>query len=193
MLDAIARVPRHEFVRPEDLDRAYENIAMPIQDDQTISQPLMVARMSQLLELKGDERVLEIGTGSGYQAAILSLLAKDVYSIEIDPLLAQTARERLQRLGYGNVHVRAGDGFYGWEEAGPFDAIIVTADAPRLPERLFSQLKPSGRMILPIMEGDEEILARVTSDNGQPKIEPLGPAKFVPMHGAIEAPTAAPR
>jgi protein-L-isoaspartate(D-aspartate) O-methyltransferase len=175
-------------VLPEDRDRAYADQALPIPGGQTISQPYVVALMSQLLELRGDERVLEVGTGSGYQAAVLTLLAREVYSVEIDPQLADTARQRLQRLGYRNAQVRAGDGFYGWEEAAPFDAVILTAAAPTIPERLVAQLKSGGRVVMPLGEGGHETLIRARKDAGGLTTERIAAVAFVPMTGAVRTP-----
>ncbi len=189
VLSALARVPREEFVRPHDRGRAYANRALPIGGGQTISQPYIVALMTQLLELRGGERVLEIGTGSGYQAAILAVLAQDVYSIEIDAALANSARQRLERLGYTNVHVRAGDGFYGWQEAAPFDAIIVTAVAPQIPPRLVEQLKPGGRLVMPLSEGERQTLVRGRKQDGGLKTERVAGVVFVPMIGAVRTPS----
>jgi len=189
VLAALGRVPRHEFVRPEDRMVAYVDHALPIAGGQTISQPSIVALMTQLLELKGDERILEIGTGSGYQAAVLAELAREVYTIEIDAALADAARARLQKLGYGRVQVRAGDGFYGWEEAAPFDAVIVTAVAPRVPERLVAQLKPGGRLVMPLGEGRQQSLIRGRKHDDGLDIEPVADVLFVPMTGAVRAPT----
>jgi protein-L-isoaspartate(D-aspartate) O-methyltransferase len=188
VLDALARVRREEFVRPEDRNRAYTDQALPIGGGQTISQPYVVALMTQLLALRGGERVLEIGTGSGYQAALLALLAHEVYSIEIDAALADTARQRLQRLGYANVRVRVGDGFYGWEEAAPFDAMIVTAAAPKVPERLVAQLKPEGRLIIPLGDADHQTLMRATKHGDHLELKPVTEVLFVPMVGAIRNP-----
>ncbi len=189
VLEALNTVPREDFVRPQDRPLAYLNEALPIGGGQTISQPLIVGLMSQLLEVRGGERVLEIGTGSGYQAAVLALLVAHVYSIELDPELAASARERLLRLGYRNVSVRAGDGFYGWEEAAPFDGIIVTAVAPRIPERLLAQLKPNGRLVMPLEEGRRETLVRVRKHGTEITIERFGDVAFVPMRGAIRSGT----
>jgi len=189
VLHALEAVPRQEFVLPEYRSRAYVNNALPIAQGQTISQPLVVAMMTELLDLKGTERVLEIGTGSGYQAAVLAGLAREVYSIEIDAHLAAESAQRLQRLGYANVHVKAGDGFFGWEEAGPFDAVIITAVAPRIPERLMSQLKEGGPLVMPLEEGFSEVLVRARKVAGQVKIERFGEVAFVPMRGAIRTPT----
>jgi protein-L-isoaspartate(D-aspartate) O-methyltransferase len=188
VLNAIGRVPREEFVLPRDRARAYANQALPIEGGQTISQPYVVAFMSELLQLHGGERVLEIGTGSGYQAAVLAELAREVYSIEIDPRLAVTARERLGRLGYENVKVRAGDGWYGWEEAAPFDAIIVTAAAPRIPERLVAQLKPGGNLVMPLGAAASQSLVRARKEDGELRIERFTDVLFVPMTGAVRNP-----
>ncbi len=189
VLAAIAAVPRHEFVRPQDRDLAYTDQALPIAGGQTISQPYIVALMTQLLELRGDERVLEIGTGSGLQAAVLAVLAREVYSIEIDPMLAAAAAGRLRALGYANVQVRAGDGFYGWEEAAPFDAVIVTAAAPRIPERLVAQLKPGGRLVMPLAEDGQQTLIRGYKEGSELRITPVTGVIFVPMTGAVQTPT----
>ncbi len=188
VLAAIARIPRHEFVPATEEHRAYANRALPIGGGQTISQPLVVATMSAALELDGTERVLEVGTGSGYQAAVLSVLAREVYSVEIDADLAVQAKELLARLGIGNVRVRAGDGFYGWPEAAPFDAIIVTAAAPRMPERLVEQLGAGGRIIAPI--GDERSQRLVIGHKraGEWQTEEAMDVLFVPMTGEIRAP-----
>ncbi len=189
VLEAVGRVPREAFVRPEDRTHAYDNHALPIAAGQTISQPYVVALMTELLELRGGERVLEVGTGSGYQAAVLAALVRDVYSIEIEPTLADTARQRLQRLGVGNVQVRAGDGFFGWPEAAPFDAVIITATAPRVPERLVEQLKPDGRLVMPLDEGYQQILIRARKRPGGLAIERVAGVLFVPMVGAVRRPT----
>ncbi|MCX8070852.1 MAG: protein-L-isoaspartate(D-aspartate) O-methyltransferase [Candidatus Binatia bacterium] len=188
VIDALRKVPREEFVRPHDRDAAYDNRALPIGKGQTISQPLIVGLMTQLLGLTGKERVLEVGTGSGYQAAVLSQLCQEVYSIEIDPELAEGARQRLARLGYNNVYVRAGDGFFGWPEAAPFDATIITAVAPRVPEPLLAQLKPNGVIVMPLEEGWGETLVRVRKlEDGSTKVERFGAVAFVPMRGAIRS------
>ncbi|HYD50109.1 MAG TPA: protein-L-isoaspartate(D-aspartate) O-methyltransferase [Terriglobales bacterium] len=189
VLSAIERVPRHELVRAEDLRFAYDNRPLPIGGGQTISQPTVVAMMTELLELDGSERVLEIGTGSGYQAAVLSLLAKEVYSVELLPELATKAKGSLQRLGYDNVQVRAGDGFFGWPEAAPFDAIIVTAAAPRVPEKLVAQLAEGGTLVMPRGEGGEETLIRLRKRAGKLETERIAAVAFVPMRGAILTPT----
>ena len=185
----MAQVPREQFVRPQDRGRAYANRALPIAGGQTISQPYIVGLMSQLLELRGGERVLEVGTGSGYQAAVLALLARDVYSIEIDAGLADSARTRLRVLGYANVRVRTGDGFYGWEEVAPFDAIIVTAVAPHIPQRLVDQLKPGGRLVMPVGDEAQQALIRGRKADGGLQTERVADVVFVPMTGAVRGPT----
>ncbi|AHE98142.1 protein-L-isoaspartate(D-aspartate) O-methyltransferase [Thioalkalivibrio paradoxus] len=150
LVDALRRVPRDAFVPDDSARFAWENRALPIGHDQTISQPFVVALMTQLLELNPQSRVLEIGTGSGYQAALLAELAQEVFSVEVVPELARAAAERLQRLGYRNVRVRAGDGRRGWPEAAPFDAVIVTAGAESIPPALIEQLKEGGRLVIPV-------------------------------------------
>ena len=150
VLTVMGKVPRHEFVPEELRDVAYANRPLPIGYGQTISQPLIVALMTDLLQLEPDQVVLEIGTGSGYHAAVVAGLARRVYTIEIIPALAETAARRLERLGYHNVEVRAGDGYYGWESAAPFDRILVTAAASHVPPPLIEQLRPGGRMVIPV-------------------------------------------
>jgi len=185
VLAAMDRVPREQFVLPGDRSRAYEDRALGIGRGQTISQPYVVALMTALLELSGTERVLEIGTGSGYQAAVLALVARQVYSIEIDPTLADVAARRLHDLGYANVSVRAGDGFFGWPEEAPFDAVIVTAVAPQVPPALVEQLKDGGRLVMPLGAGDDQDLVRVRKQGGQITIERVAAVAFVPMTGAV--------
>ncbi|MBN1255101.1 MAG: protein-L-isoaspartate(D-aspartate) O-methyltransferase [Deltaproteobacteria bacterium] len=187
LLQAMLKVERHLFV-PEQYRRlAYADRPLPIGEEQTISQPYIVALMTYHLHLLPDEKVLEIGTGSGYQAAVLAELTKEVYSIEIIESLAQTAQERLQALGYHNVWVKCGDGFYGWEEHAPYDAIIVTCAAPTIPERLIEQLKEGGRMILPL--GDDpflQALTVLTKKGGKVNQQRITGVVFVPMTGVIE-------
>jgi protein-L-isoaspartate(D-aspartate) O-methyltransferase len=184
VLEAMRRVPRHLFVPLSIRDRAYVDYPLPIGEDQTISQPYIVALMTQCLELKGQENILEIGTGSGYQAAVLSLLASRVYSIEINAALAESARNLLQSLKYANVDVRTGDGFFGWPEKGPFDGIIVTCAARRVPGPLFEQLKEGGRMVIPVGEtGEGQRLIRVRKLKGKANQEELSLVLFVPMLG----------
>ncbi|MEJ5364100.1 MAG: protein-L-isoaspartate(D-aspartate) O-methyltransferase [Desulfosoma sp.] len=143
-------MPRHRFVPEKLVDAAYENRPLPIGYGQTISQPFIVALMTELLDLPENATVLEIGTGSGYQAAVLAEIARDVFTVEIIPELGRSAQARLQELGYGNVHVKIGDGYFGWDEHAPFDAIMVTAAAPHIPPPLVRQLKPGGTLVLPV-------------------------------------------
>ena len=150
VMDAMAKVPRHEFVPPLERRNAYANRPLPIGMGQTISQPFIVALMTDLMEIKSGDRVLEVGTGSGYQAALLAELAGTAYTIEIVEPLAREAAERLQRLGYRNVVTRTGDGYQGWPEHAPFDAIMVTAAPREVPQPLIDQLKPGGRLVVPI-------------------------------------------
>ena len=185
VLAAMAVVPRHAFVPPELRAQAYADQALPIGHGQTISQPYIVALMSQLLDLHGRERVLEIGTGSGYQTAVLARLAGDVYSIEIDPQLAERARTTLAELGCANVHVLAGDGYYGWPEAAPFDAMIVTAAMPRAPEALLGQLRDGGRVVAPLERGDGEELAVGIKHGDRLDWTAHGGVRFVPMTGEV--------
>jgi protein-L-isoaspartate(D-aspartate) O-methyltransferase len=149
VLDALRRVPRHEFVAPEYYAAAYEDHPLPIGHEQTISQPYIVAYMTELLQLQGDETVLEVGTGSGYQAAVLSLLVRQVHTIERYPHLAESARKVCERLGYENVHVHVGDGSSGLAEFSPYQAILVAAAAPKVPQPLLDQLADGGRLVLP--------------------------------------------
>jgi protein-L-isoaspartate(D-aspartate) O-methyltransferase len=187
VLDAFLKVPRHLFVPKEYIEEAYCDYPLPIGEGQTISQPYIVALMSELASLKGTERVLEIGTGSGYQAAILSLLAKEVYTIELIETLAQTAQKRLKDLGYHNVYVRCGDGFLGWSEAQPFDAIIITCALPEIPDSLFTQLKEGGRIVAPIgNEYSYQVLTVFEKKEGKLKKTEYEPVRFVPMRGLIE-------
>ena len=182
VLGAMERVPRHLFVPGVSLRRAYGDYPSPIGYGQTISQPTIVGVMTQALELKGRERVLEIGTGSGYQAAVLSLLAKEVYTIEIIPELADESRERLKRLGYANVHVLTGDGYKGWPDKAPFDRVLVTAAPEKLPQALLDQLTDGGILVAPI--GPNEMiqeLMRYRKKGGQVTSEDLGAVRFVPM------------
>lgn len=183
VLKAFLKVPRHKFVRPQDIWHAYEDYPLSIGYGQTISQPYMVAIMTELLELKGHERVLEIGTGSGYQAAILAELAKEVFSIERIPELAQKAEKVLQELGYNNVKVIIGDGSKGLPEFAPYDGIIVTAAAPRPPQPLLEQLKDKGRLVIPVGSRKLQDLLRITRIGDEFKTENFGPCLFVPLIG----------
>jgi len=180
---AIARVPRHLFVPASQQRHAYENIPLPIGHGQTISQPAVVALMTDLLELRKDDRVLEIGTGSGYQAAILAELVRSVHTIEIVEPLGLQARERLARLGYRNVEVRIGDGYQGWEERAPFDAIMVTAGAEEVPPPLVRQLKPGGRMVIPVgPASDIQHLTLIEKQaDGTLRSRKVAPVRFVPF------------
>lgn len=186
VLSVMRQVPRHEFVPDESRDEAYENRPLPIGYGQTISQPYVVALMTDLLDPGKDDVVLEIGTGSGYQAAVLSPLVRRVYTIEIVEPLAKRAAERLIALGYGNVSTRHGDGYYGWPEHGPYDGIVVTAAASHIPPPLVSQLKPGGRMVIPVGPPFmTQNLMLVTKDGvGKVHTEVLLPVSFVPLTGA---------
>ena len=188
VLAAMGALPRHLFVPARYRASAYEDRPLLIGDGQTISQPYMVARMTELLELRGSEKVLEIGTGSGYQTALLAALALQVFSIEIMPKLAARAKKILTDLGYRNVELKAGDGFYGWEEKAPFDAILVTAAAPKIPDPLWRQLKENGRLVMPLGDaaGKDQKLIRARKLAGQPVIENFSGVLFVPMTGEVE-------
>jgi protein-L-isoaspartate(D-aspartate) O-methyltransferase len=180
VLDVLREVPRHRFMPGASLSDAYWNGAHPIGHGQTISQPTVVAIMTDALALDGAERVLEIGTGSGYQAAILAKLAREVYSIELVPALATSATERLRALGYANVHVKQGDGYLGWPEHAPFDRILLTAAPPELPDALVAQLRDGGIIVAPVGER-EQMLYRWTKRGDELKRETLGAVRFVPM------------
>jgi protein-L-isoaspartate(D-aspartate) O-methyltransferase len=182
VLSALLKVERHRFVPEKYLDSAYSDQPLPIGEGQTISQPYIVALMTELLELKGNEKVLEIGTGSGYQAAILAELAKEIYTIEIIEPLASTARERLSELGYQNVKVKAGDGYLGWPEAAPFDAIIVTAAPDHIPKPLIDQLREGGRMVVPVGTYTQELI-KIVKRSGKIETTNVIPVVFVPMTG----------
>jgi protein-L-isoaspartate(D-aspartate) O-methyltransferase len=182
VLDAMLAVPRHAFVPLSDRADAYSDTPLPIGQGQTISQPYIVAFMTQSLEVTPIDRVLEIGTGSGYQAAVLSLLAKQVYTIEIVPELAQRARETLATLGYRNVNVRTGNGYLGWPEHAPFDRIIVTAAPDELPARLVEQLKVGGFMAIPVGTTDQQLRILRRTEAGLQTLRTM-PVRFVPMTG----------
>lgn len=180
VLDAMMKVERHIFVPDELCDMAYEDTPLPIKFDQTISQPYIVGFMTEALKIGPNDKVLEIGTGSGYQAAILGELAGEVYTIEVVKPLGEQAAARLEKLGYKNVHVRIGDGYKGWPEEAPFDAIIATAAPLDVPDSLVSQLKTGGRMIIPVGSVFQELLLITKNEKGYDK-KPLLPVKFVPM------------
>jgi protein-L-isoaspartate(D-aspartate) O-methyltransferase len=182
VLSALLKVERHRFVPEGYLNSAYSDQPLPIGEGQTISQPYIVALMTELLELKGDEKVLEVGTGSGYQAAILAELAKEVYTVEIVESLASTAKNRLLELGYQNIRVKSGDGYLGWPEAAPFDAIIVTAAPDHIPKPLLDQLKEGGRMVVPVGTYTQELEKIVKRSGKMEKIDVI-PVLFVPMTG----------
>ncbi|MFA0757484.1 MAG: hypothetical protein KEFWMYNX_001739 [Candidatus Fervidibacter sp.] len=183
VLAAFLKVPRHKFVRPQDLWVAYEDYPLPIGYGQTISQPYIVALMTELLALKGDECVLEVGTGSGYQAAILAELAREVITIERIPELARRAQRVLTDLGYRNVTVLVGDGSLGAPDFAPFDAIIVTAAAPHPPKALLEQLKDGGRLVIPIGDRTLQELIRFVRKGDEWQEEKHGPCLFVPLIG----------
>jgi protein-L-isoaspartate(D-aspartate) O-methyltransferase len=185
VLEVLRQVPRHEFVPAAEVRYAYENRPLPIGHGQTISQPYIVALMTELLRTKPAEAVLEIGTGSGYQAAVLARLTFSVHSIEIVEPLYREASARLKRLGYGNIFTRSGDGYYGWPEAAPFDAIIVTAAANHIPPPLIRQLKPGGRMVIPVGASfltQHLVLVEKNADGGVTTRQLL-PVRFVPLTG----------
>ncbi len=183
VLEAMLRVPRHLFV-PEDLrHRAYEDTPLPIGEGQTISQPYMVAWMTELLGVEEGDRVLEIGTGSGYQAAVLCELAGEVFSVEKNPVLAREAEERLRSLGYANVRVRVGDGTLGWSEEAPFDGIVVTAGAPSVPQPLLEQLAEGGRLVIPVGSATMQMLTVVRKEDGTFRTTEEGTCIFVPLVG----------
>jgi protein-L-isoaspartate(D-aspartate) O-methyltransferase len=185
VLDAMERVPRHEFVPPQHKNQAYADHPLPIGYGQTISQPYIVALMTELLELKNTDRVLEIGTGSGYQAAILGELGGEVYTIEIIEDLGEQARRNLERLDYRNIEVRIGDGYYGWEEEAPFDAIVVTAAASHVPPPLVKQLKNGGRMLIPVGSRFmvQQLLLVEKDAAGKVTTRQILPVRFVPLTG----------
>lgn len=183
VLEAMRKIERHKFVPGQHVASAYEDHPLPIGHGQTISQPYIVALMTELCELRGNEKVLEIGTGSGYQAAILSLLAAEVYSIEIVDPLAKSARQKLKELGYRNVEIRTGDGYQGWPEKAPFDVIMLTASPPKIPQALIDQLADGGVLIAP--EGDfSQELIKITKVKGKITKKTVTYVRFVPMvHG----------
>ncbi|MCD6553707.1 MAG: protein-L-isoaspartate O-methyltransferase [Chloroflexi bacterium] len=183
VLAAMRQVPRHLFVPVHMRGSAYRDTPLPIGEGQTISQPYIVALMTEMLELTGEERVLEIGTGSGYQAAILGLLAREVYTVERLPHLARNAEEVLRQLGYTNVHIRVGDGTLGWPEHAPYEAIIVTAASPEVPSPLLDQLADGGRLVVPIGPRWTQTLVRVRREGDKFRKEYLTSVAFVPLVG----------
>jgi len=183
VLAAMLAVPRHEFVTEELHSRAYDDVPLPIGGGQTISQPYIVAAMTWALRLRPTDRALEIGTGSGYQAAVLSLLAKEVFTVERMPELASSASERLTQLGYHNVHVHCGDGTLGLPEFAPFDALLVAAAAPAAPQPLLTQLAEGGRMIIPIGDADNQELQLIEKQAGAFSIKIMEGCRFVPLVG----------
>ena len=179
---AFRTVPRHAFVPTDVLDSAYEDFPLPIEAGQTISQPSLVAMMTELVEVEAGDRVLEIGTGSGFQAAILRELTDEVYSVEIVPELSTTARAVLDALGYDDIRLERRDGYLGWEEAAPFDAIVVTAAPDHLPRPLIDQLRDGGRMVIPIGPvGDVQTLWLITKERGEISMNEVAPVRFVPL------------
>lgn len=191
VLAAIERLSRADFVPEHARASATQDSPLPIGHGQTISQPYIVALMSQALKLQGYERVLEIGTGSGYQTAVLALLCREVYSVEIVPSLARSARKLLRRLGFQNVYLRQGDGSLGWPEAAPFDAVICTAAPESIPPKVLGQLRRGGRMVIPVgpQGGNQELLRIIRSPEGEiPRVERLLPVRFVPMTGDARNP-----
>jgi protein-L-isoaspartate(D-aspartate) O-methyltransferase len=186
VLQAMLDVPRHELVPAKERDHAYEDRPLPIGHGQTISQPYIVAFMTQALDPGRQDRVLEIGTGSGYQAAVLARLVKEVYTIEIVEPLARQAAADLQRLGYKNVHVKNGDGYAGWPEHAPFDIIIVTCAPDHVPDPLTQQLREGGKLIIPVGGGSHQELVLIRKVEGRLVEEKALPVRFVPMTGRAE-------
>ena len=185
VLRAMETVPRHLFVPGDNRDQAYGDSPLPIGWGQTISQPYVVALMTELLELDRNDKVLEIGTGSGYHAAVLSKVAGEVYTIEIIDELGKQAKSTLQQLGYGNVHVRVGDGYKGWPDKAPFDAVILTAAPPTIPQPLLDQLKVGGRMVVPVGSFVQDLLLLTKTPQGIVQ-RTVAPVRFVPMTGEVQ-------
>ncbi len=183
VLEVISRIPREEFVPPEVRRQAYEDKPLPIGWEQTISQPFIIAMMTEALELKGDEKVLELGTGSGYQTAILAELARMVISIERVPSLAKSARALLEKLGYTNIEIHLAEENLGWKRGAPYDAIMVTAGAPRIPEELMNQLTLGSRMIIPVGSRYIQELCKVTRHKTRNTVKNLGGCRFVSLIG----------
>ena len=189
ILAVMRKVERHLFVKPQYRNVAYKDGPLPIDFEQTISQPYIVALMTDLLELTPTSKVLEIGTGCGYQTAILAELVKEVYSVEIIPMLAKSAKTRLERLNYRNVHFKKGNGYYGWQEYAPYDAVLVAAAPEDVPDRLVQQLATGGRMVIPVGDSEQNLLlirkGPQTGKNATPSIQTsvVTPVSFVPMTG----------
>ncbi|WP_244438547.1 protein-L-isoaspartate(D-aspartate) O-methyltransferase [Hyphomicrobium nitrativorans] len=181
VLDRMAEVPRHEFVPSEQKAAAYRNRPLALGHGQTISQPFVVALMTELLDVKKEHRVLEIGTGSGYQAAVLAGLVRDVYTIEIVGPLAETAAAAFERLGYTNIHATVGDGYRGWPEHGPYDGIVVTAAPDHIPPALIEQLKPGGRLVIPVGEIWQDLMVLTKNADGTTTRTTVVPVRFVPL------------
>ena len=187
VLEAMGKIPRHLFVDESFKEKAYADHPLPIGEGQTISQPYVVALMTEALRLRPEDRVLEIGTGSGYQAAVLADIVKEVYTIEIRKPLAESASKRLWELGYKNIQVRCADGYFGWEEVAPFDAVMVTAASNHIPPALLKQLKEGGRLIIPVGSTTfHQTLTLVTKEKGDLQVEQLGGVIFVPLIGEVE-------
>lgn len=184
VLNALLKIPRHLFVEDALKHRAYEDYPLPIGEGQTISQPYIVALMTEALKLKGGEKVLEIGTGSGYQTAVLAEIAERVYSVERLPSLAKRAREVLDNLEYKNISIKVGDGTYGWKEFSPYDAIMVTAGAPDIPPPLVNQLKEGGRLVIPVGDIFSQELVVITKEKDKIKKESYGGVRFVKLIGS---------
>jgi protein-L-isoaspartate(D-aspartate) O-methyltransferase len=183
VINALRKIPRHLFVDPGIVNRAYDDSALPIGEKQTLSQPYMAARMTEALGLSGDEKVLEIGTGSGYQTALLGELCFNVFSVERIRALSRKARTLLDQLGYQNIALHVGDGTIGWSEHAPYDAILVSAGSPTTPKPLLEQLGLRGRLVIPVGDEQTQSLLRVTRTRSGFKHEPLGECKFVKLFG----------
>ena len=186
VLEAMLKVPRHLFAGPENIEAAYSDSALPIKENQTISQPYIVALMTTAAELSSTDKVLEIGTGSGYQAAVLGEIVREVYSVEIIEILARDSRELLNELGYKNIHVKYGDGYRGWKEEAPFDAILITAASPKIPTPLLNQLKREGRLVMPLGKSNlpQKLIVLTKTQNGLRK-RVVANVAFVPMTGEV--------
>ncbi len=189
VLAAMARVPRQQFVDPGDRDRAYEDRALPVAQHQTISQPFIVALMTELARPRADARALDVGTGTGYQAAVLAELVAEVFTIEIVPELAASARQRLESLGYINIQYRNGDGSQGWPEAAPFDLIIAAAAPAEIPPALIDQLAPGGRLVIPVGEEKQRLVVIEKDAEDRPTRWEVSSVSFVPMTGAVITPS----